>query len=672
MPRYERGTQTFINPYHFVRLDSEPCDRQDRVGGARLISGWIECELTSLTPLFIPNSSNDDVFHRTDAQGNKIKSYDFFSYIDLAGHADDQSPPPPCPVIPGSELRGVVRSAFEAVTRSCMSSIDDDAVLYKRTSVPARPGLLTMTASGWRIQPCERYGVAFAVSSGDPTDPTVPGGLLFKLSTMSDGQSVWVKPAPAPQNKYRKRLPNGNVVSTFLIAADINVAGVGTCPAGWLGGIFHKGEQAAGQHKHHESVFVGMGVPFAVSDDDVARLRRNVELYAVHPAGHTGYRTYPDVGVSATDVPVYYVRINQVYYLSPAGIGREVFCNTLRKLLDQQGHYQPCVGSSHVCPACSLFGMVGEGAVASRVRFSDAILAAQPEDLETLFHPWACLPELASPKPSATEFYLRRPGTSHIWNYDYAGNWQVGGNGNYRMNSLMPLVPKNYAPAIRGRKFYWHKASVQTPPRQENEPRITKDGRVQVPPCTERNVWARCVRPRTAFTFKVFFDNVSELELERLLWVLSLGGRTVGGQPTHALKIGMGKPVGLGSVRIVPHVVVQREFVLNPEGCFDYAMSRTTDPSLDFDWSTRDKESAMLGCSQEVLNDLLSITDWKTVLPAPVDYPRIETSGQGESYRWFMANKAVSPASPTTPAIEQELPEISKPVLKKYRQIGGH
>jgi len=671
MPRYERGTQTFINPYHFVRLDSSGCNREEN-DGARVLSGWIECELTTLTPLFIPNSSNDDICVKRDRQGQqKIKSYDFFSYVDLAGHAGDQSPPAPRPVIPGSELRGVVRSAFEAVTRSCMSSIDDDAVLYKRTSVPAKPGLLTKTATGWKIQPCERYGVAFALSNGDPTDPTVPGGLLSKLSSMSDGQRVWVKPAPAPHDKYLKRLPNGKIVPTFLIAADISIAGAGARPAGWLDGVLHKGEQATGQHKHHESVFVRTGAPFAVSEDDVARLRSNVGLYAAPPAGHNGYRAYPDVGASATDVPVYYARINQVYYLSPAGIGREVFCNTLRTLLEEHGHYQPCASSSHVCPACSLFGMVGDGAVPSRIRFSDAGLSATQQELEALFHPWVCLPELASPKPSATEFYLQRPGTSHIWNYDYAGNWQVGNNGNYKMNSLTPLVPATYTPAIRGRKFYWHKASVQTPPRQEDEPRITIDHQVQAQPYTERNVWARCLRPGIAFTFKVFFDNVSEQELERILWVLSLGKRTSGGY-THALKMGMGKPIGLGSVRIVPQVVVRREFVLNPEGYFDYVLSPVTEPFGAFDWSARNRELAVLGCSQEVLDDLLTITDWRTVLPAPVDYPRIETPGQGESYRWFMANKAISPASSTTPAIEQDLPEIDEPVLKKYRQVPGH
>ena len=90
-----------------------------------------------------------------------------------------------------------------------------------------------------------------------------------------------------------------------------------------------------------------------------------------------------------------------------------------------------------MCPTCCLFGFISseEGkrykdteeddkALASRIRFSDALFIHaknQPTYLEE-----GILNELASPKLSASEFYLSRPrnngSMAHIWNYDYAGN----------------------------------------------------------------------------------------------------------------------------------------------------------------------------------------------------------------------------------------------------------
>lgn len=50
----------------------------------------------------------------------------------------------PCyqPVIPGSEIRGMFRSNFEILTSSCLSSLDSDMLLSKRTMESFLPGLI--------------------------------------------------------------------------------------------------------------------------------------------------------------------------------------------------------------------------------------------------------------------------------------------------------------------------------------------------------------------------------------------------------------------------------------------------------------------------------------------------------------------------------------------------
>ncbi|QTA90448.1 type III-E CRISPR-associated gRAMP effector Cas7-11e [Desulfonema magnum] len=70
---------------------------------SELYSGKIVCTLETRTPLIIPDS---------EFQGEEHKSYDFFN---LNGEL----------CIPGSEIRGMISSVFEALTNSCMRIFDE-------------------------------------------------------------------------------------------------------------------------------------------------------------------------------------------------------------------------------------------------------------------------------------------------------------------------------------------------------------------------------------------------------------------------------------------------------------------------------------------------------------------------------------------------------------------
>jgi CRISPR/Cas system CSM-associated protein Csm5 (group 7 of RAMP superfamily) len=80
----------------------------------------MECTLETLTPLYIPRGARDG-------------DTEFFSY--------DHDSPSPKPVIPSLSICGVVRSVYEALTNNCLSTADDEQLLYKRTNEPKKPGL---------------------------------------------------------------------------------------------------------------------------------------------------------------------------------------------------------------------------------------------------------------------------------------------------------------------------------------------------------------------------------------------------------------------------------------------------------------------------------------------------------------------------------------------------
>ncbi len=99
---------------------------------------------------------------------------------------------------------------------------------------------------------------------------------------------------------------------------------------------------------------------------------------------------------------------------------------------------------------------------------------------------------------------------------------------------------------IRGAKFYWHKwnderglCAVQE---QEGHTALLADLQIKNPK-DKTHTLMTCVKAGSQFRFQVHFHNLADVELAALRMVLSLGDK-------HGLKVGMGKPLGLGSVRI--------------------------------------------------------------------------------------------------------------------------
>ena len=154
----------FINPYNFIAIEGKKPERVDKLeeslnkGGTDLKTGVITYKLTTKTPLFIPNTSSDRAFpyvndaQQKDDQHKEHKFQDFFSYTDLSrtnkpyteenAERLDFKKDVYEPVIPGSEVRGMIRSIYETLTNSCFSVMDEENMISKRTKEYFKPGLL--------------------------------------------------------------------------------------------------------------------------------------------------------------------------------------------------------------------------------------------------------------------------------------------------------------------------------------------------------------------------------------------------------------------------------------------------------------------------------------------------------------------------------------------------
>ncbi len=401
--------------------------------------------------------------------------------------------------------------------------------------------------------------------------------------------------------------------------------------------------------------------PIPIPETAIQNLLENIKLYRdeavnIHKrkGEHTGYEHLGKVK-NITDLNgalIYYTEHNGKYYLCPAAIGREVFYNRLKDVIKD---YAPCDNIENLCPTCALFGMVrGKHAVASRVRFTDAIVTEKKENLSDYYDETVILPELAAPKLSATEFYLKKPDEADLWNYDYAGRWNRKKDRKEKLKVAYPFYTfDNYNPKIRGRKFYWH---------QKIDKVLDIQGAVRVADVTapkedyKRRVAVRPVKKGITFLFKVYFNEITPDELKKLIWVLELGG-----SKDHAHKIGMGKPIGLGSVRIQIEKVKVRKIILKTD-TLEYKFENFNERLK----VTEENYQDIFGCSKQVFEEFMTITNFKNS-PQNISYPKNEN--EQESYAWFVANRQIK-GTGTCPVIDQVLPNklsnMESLKLKKY------
>ena len=85
--------------------------------GNPLWSGKIRCSLTTRGPVFIPDTNNDDYFNMKEKYPDH-KNYGFFRINNE-------------PAIPGSSIRGMVSSVYEALTNSCFRVMDQARYLTR-------------------------------------------------------------------------------------------------------------------------------------------------------------------------------------------------------------------------------------------------------------------------------------------------------------------------------------------------------------------------------------------------------------------------------------------------------------------------------------------------------------------------------------------------------------
>lgn len=229
--------------------------------------------------------------------------------------------------------------------------------------------------------------------------------------------------------------------------------------------------------------------------------------------------------------------------------------------------FEHCRDADHLCPACRIFGSLsGDRAFLGKIGLSDAV-AVGPFEVETI-----TIEALMEPKPRHRAWYE---------------DPQQGGY-------------------LRGRKFYYHR------------PRGPRRTTVK----SKYNKTIEAVKPGAVFEFDLDYTNLTEAELALLVFVLTL-------EPGMAYKVGMGKPVGLGSARLE---IIGWEQVDRQARYRQFSSGSTTMESDALNQEIarwQDKYHRGYAKWQESLTDLRRIWKWDPSSTTEVLYP-----GQD----WFRKN----------------------------------
>lgn len=638
MPWKEDNNKSFINPYNFISVYGK-CKKDNNikeiVKDRKLISGVIDCTLIAKTPIFIPNTTSKNALH-VEGEDKDHKSYDFFSYEDLNEISDKDVKEP---VIPGSSIRGTIRAIYEALTNSCFSVIDDKRILSKRMPDASKPGVIRREDNKYVLYDSEKFMAKYKECKNDPNGE-------FDKKDYSNGQRVLFKPGSKYKKKGRKRKPIdiGTVVEDIIPYDTKEQHEVEDYKEGYilLGGVIG--------NKHHFSIISAEvnQKDFIREMDDLDNLKNVIALYKdnLEKGNKKLEKEFSDYerkinlleNGKTGAIPVFYKKVESragtndgFIYLSPSCITREVYYNTIEKILKDMENYNPCDDINKLCDACSLFGMVGQEANSSRIRFTDGRYKSNENGI---YDDIVTLQELATPRISSTEFYMKSPREelkdAEIWTFDYAAKW----------DRSKKIKLKGFKPELRGRKIYWHHRNGLT---MKNNKR------------NNMNVTIRPAKKGVKFEFKVFFDRITKDELNKLVWVLNLGENNEKSNYCH--KMGMGKPLGLGSVKIVVNSVKKRFIDLDTlDNVYKYENIEINPPKFNDD----------------VLREVKVVTNLNSV-KGTISYPKAtDKKGKKTIYDWFIVNKCFNGGNRFKPKINKTLCKVTEKnlTLPSYKEIG--
>ncbi|GAB4213101.1 MAG: hypothetical protein OHK0012_08590 [Synechococcales cyanobacterium] len=700
----------FHNPYNFIPAPSR------NVGDPHLgdhhpvghgvyhtdrYSGRIRITLKTITPLLIPDAATAKAI-TTDHKG-----------FDVRMGSDGK------PYLPPTSIKGMLRSAYEAITNSRFAIFEshEDRLAYR---MPANIGLQMVPARVENGNLALYTGTAQIGNDGRPS-----GGIMYAawlsrydrrerdvarfatrypsgdLPEHGESVTVWLE----KYGKFRSNDCSGNPVFTYWKVRAISSGNER------LSNQPSEGQQR-GRHapmgdpmkkvdgyvcitnknidnKHDERVFFSQGNPqvMPLTTELKTKWRELIKNYqeiheqeiksgqygppalqrsvwSRHVTGGASERELKEGSLCYAHVEKQNGRII-VKDLYPVMITRGLFSNAPETLLDPS--LLPAEDINHLSPADRVFGWVRQdkqekkatyskrGAYKGNLRISPATCIAS-DSVEQFSGNGFPLAILGQPQPQQFRFYASRDqqggslpkGTSQ--NQAYQANQGLRGRKVYPHHQGLPDIHWNTPTQNRTQNG----TSNDSGKTHYQEYRRPDDGG------NERDNQNRSikswVKPGAEFTFSIDITNLSQVELGALLCLLNL-------PEDHYHRLGGGKPLGFGSVRLVPADFDLRPgrdwktYYLNLLADQKPSQSEIIKSAID---AFKKAVASVYGSGQ--FDQVSFIKAFLTSAKGfddqlPVHYPRLQPAPNpnGEAFKWFVDNASNDGRKYPLPDLWQDL-----------------
>ncbi len=514
-----------ITPYNFVPMPDRVIPGETPPDRSRYhtdrCTGWFDIELTTLTPIYTRASRSLDQNVNDDPQP------DFFHYLI---NGNDQ------PVIPGSGLRGMIRSIFEIITCSRMEFISNRRLFYRSFASVAhdwaeyyRKNFNTKNClvAGELIKQSGGWVVRVSDNQTSLTDPMLCRG-FYAVGVDDAGLKTINHDLYDSSGTHHKSRPYFYMYDSYVAPTATEIALLRNTqifnlrkanivpPGGQKGWLISPGKDVRYRHYYQFIVNPNHGKYRDYPMDDM--IYEDYEAWGQMTHGHNfGYPGYPrhlkegDPVFALLDKPM----------ISPNARVSVIGANMMMPLRYAKSIDVIAKNGVIDCDSLdmtqSVFGFVANGrsntdlqAVKSRVYFEDVkCISDSPYMLNTPNDGW--VPDILSgPKPTSFQTYLTQPNPN---------DWVHWGTCNAK---------------IRGNKLYWHR-SPQVAANSLHQPTVN------LPASQITHI--KPVKDGVVFKGRIRFENLSNKELGALYASIQFPDGL-------AHKFGMGKNLGLGSVRI--------------------------------------------------------------------------------------------------------------------------
>ena len=601
-----------IAPYNFVELPDQIIKAElenngklrdnDRYYRARH-TGRIECVLTTSSPVYVRCGLTQEQFNFVQKQLREGKKADYpeFFYINPATKK---------PVIPGSSLRGMLRTLVEIISYSKIDRVSghqrfffravaadsDDPLKYEyskhlgKHGRNVKAGYLRYEGNKWFIRPAMPIDKAPFIWVKESTARSeIPGMILMEqLEEYQPQYFINISFGDIHTKKNGRKFAN----KISIQSNTYQYKGVLVTSGNMLEGATSITESKRKNHclicepDHNASL-----IP--ICDQAIRQYRNGLTAFQKEPPFSE------EMGVLENGRCIFYCQLEagkpvtlfgqspnfRIPY-SPNGDGKAASAIDFvpEELRD----------ASVIDLADAIFGFVRgekqsegiESSCSGRVFISDGVCLNNTDDVFVSDKP--IVPQiLSSPKPTTFQHYLVQPEETNAEKK------------NLKHYASMP----GRDTVIRGHKLYWHKGSSPDIQYENPDNKASDSQLTQIKP----------IKPAVQFEFTIYFENLSNVELGALMWVFDIAQDN-----RYRLSLGMGKPLGMGAVKIEHKLYLsdrQQRYTQLFNGN-DWKRAETCKPGIDYKVQFESyilKQLKQLGKFADIprIRMLLAILSWQ-------------------------------------------------------------